>query len=392
MAITFFAAEVVKKDEILHEHTVIVSDSGEIEFLGPDAESPDHKGQKINLRGKFLTPGFIEQHIHGGYGLSLFDDDNDASRLRKFSLDIVQSGVTGFLAGIFSDDHNGYLRKLKAYSRAFTAGLPGAEGLGFFIESSYINPECRGSSNPEWYYAPTLEHVKDYVKTASGWLKIMVIAPEMDKDGETARYLKHEGVTVSLGVTACDYDMARDALATTHTNIDHLFNNFKVFHHRKPGAVGAVLSTERPITCELITDMFHVHPGVVKIVYRCLGKERIVIVSDGMMATGLGDGVFTMGDSREITVKDYCVTLPDGTISASASPLNRNVRLAIQEARIPFLDAIQMVTLNPAKAIGIADRVGSIEVGKDANLVVIDEEINVFMTMIKGQIHYFNMN
>lgn len=386
MATTFYSASVITPKEILPWSTVVVDDNGKISYVGPDDQAPNITGPRINLRGKYLAPGFIEQHVHGGYGVE-FSTRFDGSKLAHYSAEIVKNGITGFLAGVLGNNHQDNLDVLEMYSKAFIQGLPGAEPLGFFMECVCVNPRRHGSAPESILYWPTLNQVKELVKAADGWMKMFVVAPEMPGAETIARYLCSENVIVSLGITAADYDTAKKALDTTHTNIDHICNNHETFHHRKPGTVGAALSTNRPITCEVITDMFHLHPATITMIIRCLGIDRVVFVSDGGKPTGLPDGIYDVLEGT-ITVKDYQIVLPDGTIASSASPLNRDVRLAMQQCGLTYQEAIQAVTLNPARALGFANRLGSISIGKDASLVVIDEDVNVYMTIIKGRILY----
>lgn len=391
MAIAFTSGVVFTPTKVLKESTVIVSDMGEIIFIGPDATAPKIAGKKINLRGKILAPGFIDQHVHGGHGLNFLDDDPKGKRLEQYSLDTVQNGIVAFLTGLVPKDPNALVKKMDEYVTVFEKGLPGAEGLGFFLEGPYMNPDFmkkRSSVAKEFLYTPSLEETMKFIDTGKGWVKLITIAPDIENGMEIARLFRKAGAVISLGGTECSYDVAKVALQKYHTNIDHIFNGFDPFHHRTPGAVGAALSCDSNITCEINTDMFHVHPAGVIITMRCFGMDRMIIVTDGMLATGLPDGIFRRKDGREVTVKDHKVTLPDGTIASSASPMNRNIKLVVEKTGIALHESIQMATLNPARALGISDRLGSIAIGKDASLVVIDEDVNIYLTMVNGKIVY----
>lgn len=385
MKTIFHSAKVIKDDHIMDDITVIISESGKIEFIGNDKTAPKTNGRKINVRGKYLSPGFIDQHVHGGFGYSFSDDEVTHRALSDYSEKTTKYGITGFLAGLVPNDRDLFKHRIAEYADCFSKGLSGAEGLGLFLEGPFMETKASGCTKKEWIYTPTIKEAEEYIEYSRKWIRLVTVAPEIPNSFTIASLFRQNGITVSLGITYCDYELGKKALETNHTNIDHIFNNFKAFHHRAPGAVGAALSTDKPITCEINTDMVHVHPAAVQIVFRCIGTDRTIIVSDGNNATGLSDGKYTF-IGEDVIVKNYLTRTSDGTIAGGSSPLNRNIRLAIKECRISFVEAIKMVTENPAKALGLSDRVGSISVGKDANLVVIDEKIDVYLTMVKGRI------
>jgi N-acetylglucosamine-6-phosphate deacetylase len=194
------------------------------------------------------------------------------------------------------------------------------------------------------------------------------------------------GVVVSLGHSDSDYDAASAALRGNFTHVTHTFNAQRGFSQREPGVFGAVLASD-DVTAELIADTVHVHPGAMKVLVRCLGTDRVVLITDAIPAAGLADGNYDLV-GNEVVVKDGRATLLDGTIAGSTAGLNECVRHMNQEVGVALPKAVQMASLNPARAMGFADRLGSIAVGKDASLVVIDEDVNVYLAMVKGKVVY----
>jgi len=189
---------------------------------------------------------------------------------------------------------------------------------------------------------------------------------------------------VALGHTNTDYAQASAALRGNFTHVTHSFNAQRGFGQREPGVFGAILSSDH-VSAELIADTIHVHPGAMKVLLRCLGTERVVLITDAMAGAGLPDGQYDLV-GQKTTVRDGRVTLDDGTLAGSTATLNQCVRNAHHEAGVTLAQAVQMASLNPARAMSLADRLGSIAVGKDASLAVVDENVNVYMTFVRGEL------
>jgi N-acetylglucosamine-6-phosphate deacetylase len=254
------------------------------------------------------------------------------------------------------------------------------------LEGPFLNKQRKGAFNPNWLRMPSLNEAEAFVKAGKGWIRQMTLAPELPGALEIAAYFRAAGILVSLGHTDTDYETASAALKGNFTHVTHTFNAQSGFHHRKPGVFGAIL-TSNEITAELIADTVHAHPGAMKILVRCLGTDRIVLITDAMPGAGLPDGVYNLV-GLEVTVKDGHANLADGTIAGSTVLLNQCVRNVNQLVGVPFHEAVKMASLNPARAMGLSNRLGSIAVGKEANLVVLDRDANVNMTMVKGHIVY----
>jgi N-acetylglucosamine-6-phosphate deacetylase len=192
-----------------------------------------------------------------------------------------------------------------------------------------------------------------------------------------------------MGHTNTDYETASNALKGDYQHVTHTFNAQRGFNHRAPGVLGAVLASDG-ITAELIADTVHVHPAAMKVLMRCLGSDRVVAITDAMAGCGFGDGIYELG-GYEVHVNDGRATLANGTIAGSVAKLNSCVANLITHVGVPLPEAVNMASLNPARALGIDDRLGSIEPGKDASLIVIDEAINVSFAMVKGQVVFNQM-
>jgi len=212
----------------------------------------------------------------------------------------------------------------------------------------------------------------------------MTLAPELPHAAEVASHFRKAGVTTALGHSNTNYETASAALEGDFTHVTHTFNAQSNFSHRAPGVMGAVMASQK-ITGELIGDGVHVHPGAMKILFRCLGCERISLITDAIPGAGLADGEYNL-IGQHVTVLNGKATLDDGTIAGSTAQLNQCVNNMQQWTEASLAEAVQMASLIPARVIGLEKEMGSLEVGKLANLIVIDEEVNVYLTMVRGNI------
>ncbi len=380
-----YFANIVTPTEVI-EHGAVAISEGNIVYVGAMENAPHHCEYRLELRGKYLAPGFIDMHDHGGTGISFENTSNLHQDLQTYSQWVVSTGVTNYLCSIAAPDSKTLVEKINRYVDVFKQGVEGAQPIGLHLEGPFLNKQKKGAFDPAWLRMPSLEEAQSYIKAGKGWIYQMTLAPELPGAQEIAALLRSEGILVSLGHTDSDYETASAALKGNFTHVTHTFNAQSGFHHRRPGVFGAIFTSDE-ITAELIADTVHAHPGAMKILVRCLGTDRIVLITDAMPGAGLPDGIYDLVGLK-VTVKDGHANLPDGTIAGSTVLLNQCVRNVNQLVGVSFPDAVKMASLNPARTMGLADRLGSIAVGKEANLVVLDQDANVFMTMVKGQIVY----
>jgi N-acetylglucosamine-6-phosphate deacetylase len=390
MSITLNYTTIYTPDRALEKAALVVGEDGQIEYIGPMDDAPRTLGQVLDLRGRIVIPGMIDVHVHGGKGIDLgvthTRPETLEQDLRAYSGWVVENGVTGFLCGILLPDAEATLDMIRAYADLFDENLPGAEALGIFMEGPFLNPEMKGAIDPAWLHDPTLEEAQAYLDAGRGWIRQIAIAPELPNAYEVASLFRKAGVVVALGHSTATYDQARDALNGPWTHITHTFNKLTGLHHRKPGTVGAILESEE-ITTELIADTIHVHPAVMRILLRCVGRERICLISDATQFAGVPDGEYEIYNTKVI-VRDGWARIPAGNLAGSTVTLNTCVRNMNQVVGVSLQEAVQMATLNPARAMGFANRLGSLRVGRPANLAVIDNDANVYLTLVDGQIVY----
>ena len=389
MATTLYYTNIFTPTDTIERGAVVISDDGKIAYVGVAENAPQVDGKKIDLRNRYVVPGFIDVHVHGGHGISFGYSGNAAEELRSYSEWIAHTGVTGYLCSLAAPDAQSLVEMVTSFADALEAGVPGAEPLGIHLEGPFLNKEKKGAFNPAWLRMPATQEVEAVLRAGRGTIRQITLAPELPGAMEVAARCRAEGVVVSLGHTNSDYETAGSVLKGNFTHVTHTFNAQRGFHHREPGVFGAILTSDE-VSSELIADNVHAHYGAMKVLVRCLGTDRVVLITDAMPGAGLPDGVFDLVGFK-VTVKDGQATLPDGTIAGSTVSMNRCVRNANQLVGVPLRDAVKMASLNPARAMGFAHRLGSIAVGKDASLVVIDEQVNVYLTMVKGQVVYSNL-
>jgi N-acetylglucosamine-6-phosphate deacetylase len=332
-----------------------------------------------------VIPGLIDCHTHGGIGVT-FGSGDASDVLNRYSTWAASGGVTGFLCSLLAPDINTLIELVKAYVEVMQGPLPGAEALGIHLEGPFLNPERKGAFTPSWLRSPAVEEARAVLEAGQGWIRQATLAPELPGAEEVAVLFRKAGVVVALGHSNADYETARRALGGNFSHVTHTYNAQSGFDRRRPGVVGAVLSSDR-VTAELIADTLHVHPAAMKVLVRCLGKDRVVLITDAMAGAGLPDGDYQL-IGVSIRVQDGKATLPDGTLAGSTATLIQCVCNLSREAGIPLVQAVRMASLNPARLLGLSRRLGRLAPGKDANLSVIDLDGNVFMTMVKGKIVY----
>lgn len=338
--------------------------------------------EEIDARGLYVLPGFIDLHIHGGGGHDVMGKCFGA--LNEISKTLAKEGVTSFLPTTMTTSHENLLAVTESVRKAMERGTEGAEILGVHLEGPYVNPQRAGGQPPGFMRLPSIEEVKQYIYASGGKVKILSLAPEMEGALDLVRFLDREGIVAAIGHSDASYEETLAAAQAGLRQATHTFNAMGEFHHREPGALGAVLTLDS-ITAEVIADGVHVHPASIKILTKCKGYEKVVVISDAIMGMGAPDGEYQLG-GRRIIVQNGASRFEDGGIAGSAMSVGNGVKNLIRWLDLELPQIIQMATFNPARAIGEEGRKGSLEVGKDADIIICDQELNVKMAMVRGQV------
>ena len=342
------------------------------------------KAVDVDYGDNRILPGFIDIHCHGAYEF----DTNYAEEegLRNWAKNIVGEGVTSFLATTITQGEDVLTKAVANVAKVMEEGYEGAEILGIHFEGPYLDMKYKGAQPEEHIVKPTIEQFERYQAAAKGNIRYITMATETDEDFALTRYLADHGVVVSIGHSAATYEQACMAYANGATSMTHVYNGMTPFNHRANGLVGAAFRL-RTMYGEVICDGNHSTTAALNMYFMSKGPDYAIMVSDALMAKGTPIG------SRHIFGGNEILIYPDGSahltkidsLAGSTLKLNDGLRILIEEAMVPVNYAINACTLNPANCIGIADRKGSIRVGKDADLVVLDKNYAVLQTYCMGQ-------
>ena len=330
----------------------------------------------IDTAGAYVAPGFVNVHIHGCDGADTMDEDADA--LGKIAAFQARTGVTSFLPTTMTCAYDAVERALDRIRRAMTEKPHGARILGAHMEGPFISPAKKGAQDEQYILPPTFARIASYRDV----IKIITVAPEMIVEEDFIESCCKSGIIVSLGHTAADYETACAAIASGASHITHLCNAMTGLNHRKPGMLGAALDTDA--NCELIVDNVHVHPAMQRIIYAAKRGAHIIPITDSMRACGLSDGVSELGGQR-VYVKGTLATLADGTIAGSVLCMNDGLRILRENLGIAIPAIVEMATRTPAEELGVYGELGSLSVGKYADIAIFDEEFRIRRTIVGGR-------
>ena len=332
----------------------------------------------IDAKNLYISPGFIDIHIHGSGGFDTMDGDINA--LEKISKTIAAYGTTSFLPTTMTMEKSHIIKALDTIKKAMsTETKNGANILGVHLEGPFINPIFKGAQNSEYIIEPDYEFIKNYLDI----IKIITMAPEIKGSFDFMDLIKQNSSAVlSIGHSNATYEEAMEAIERGISHSTHIFNAMTPLHHRNPGVVGAVFNSE--ITCELIADKIHVHPELFRFLIKAVGENRICLITDSMRAGCMKDGCYDLG-GQSVIVKDGSARLSDGQLAGSVLTLNLAVKNFFESTDYPLNKIVNMVSINPAKVIGFENQKGSIEKGKDADIILFDKEISIKSVFIEGK-------
>ena len=367
---------------------MVLIEGASIIAVGQPQEVPLPAGTTIlDVRDKIVVPGFVDTHTHGRDG-EYFGEDADTTR--RLCGTVTCTGVASLLPTLASMLPVHYTLEMILERIANVHGLmaedgTGAEILGIHLEGPYLSgaDAVKGSQRPENQRRPSVHELRQMDEAAEGSLRKMSIAPELDGALDVIRELARLNVVPSAGHSAATYEQTLEAVGAGLCCATHVFNGMLPLHHRNPGLLGAVLTNDE-INAELIADGQHVSVPAMQVLLRCKGVDRVHLITDNTPWAGLADGIYRDGE-RTVVKADNRAYVVGGTLVGSVAPMNHCVRNMVRGVGCSLADAVRMASLNPAQVVDVAGRKGSLEPGKDADLVVIDEDVNVYVTMVKGR-------
>jgi N-acetylglucosamine-6-phosphate deacetylase len=357
---------------------------GVIEAIGPRADITLPSGaSEISASGQTAIPGFIDVHIHGAGGHDVMEGTEQA--MAAVANMLASHGTTSFLATTVTASPDDTCRGVEGIARYITqqfgAAQPRAEVLGIHYEGPFISKVRRGVHPAEWVQLPSADLLQRFLHAAAGNARILTIAPEVLGAVPCIRAARDAGVVVAMGHTDATYEQARAGIALGVRHAVHVYNAMRPFSHRDSGVIGAVL-TSSEVTAELIADGVHVEEAAMRILLQAKGAGRVILISDGLSATGMPDGKYMLGQ-LEVTVSGGICRNSEGKLAGSTLTLDRALRNVVALG-VPLQDAVRMLTANPAKLLGIEFKKGALRTGSDADIVLLDENLQVTNVWTRG--------
>lgn len=368
---------------ILTEHRLIshgwlLVEDGRIAAVSEGNPPDSLTAPMLDAQGSILAPGFVDVHVHGALGVETMDATQDA--LQTMSRFFAQNGVTSYLPTTLTASGSAITNALHAIRDHVDDGT-GATILGAHLEGPYLNVEKCGAQHPQHIRLAERDEAMEWLDL--GVIRLAAVAPELKANHWFIRECVRRGIAVSIAHTSATYEQAVAAFDMGISQVTHTYNAMTPLHHRDPGVVGAALADERVI-CEIICDLLHVHTGAIRTLVNARGSDHIAIITDAMAAAGMPDGEYALGD-HTVTKRGGRVTLADGTLAGSVARYNDTVRNMMQVTGKPFTDIWRMTSLTPARAIHQSHLRGSIAIGKIADLIVVDDAVQVEHVVVGGK-------
>jgi N-acetylglucosamine-6-phosphate deacetylase len=351
-----------------------------IAAMGQGESPPGAGGDVLVADGLVALPGFVDLHVHGAVGADVMDADPEG--LRRMARFYAGHGVTAWLPTTMTAGAPDIERALEAVRAVAGPVEGGATILGAHLEGPYLSPARAGAQDESWIRVADRAEATRLLDT--GVVRLLAVAPEIDGNHWLIGAATARGVTVSAGHTDATYDQTLAAVQAGVRHVTHAFNAMRPLGHREPGVLGAALTVPE-LRCELVADNVHVHPAAMRLLVKAKGAGGVVLVSDAVRATGLPDGAYTVGDRPAIHMGG-AIRLADGTLAGSVLTLDRALRNLQSATGRPLAELWPAASRNAAKAIGVDDAKGSLEPGKDADLVLLDPALEVVVTVAEGSI------
>jgi N-acetylglucosamine-6-phosphate deacetylase len=368
--------------QVLEKGTVIIEGGKIVEVKESFDPTEGSEATVIDAAGKTVAPGFVDIHVHGGAGHDTMDATPQA--IQGMARFFASHGVTGFLPTTVTASKEAILGAIENAALCQRKHTGGAQVLGVHVEGPYISHSKPGAQ-PVQSIRPA--DPNEYCEFFA-WdnIRLITLAPEIPENQELIAYAVQQGATVAIGHSAASYDEVLTAVRLGLSHSAHTFNGMGGLHHREPGTVGGVLTCDE-ITAEVIADNIHIHPAVIKLLVRAKGVERTVLMTDAIRAAGMPDGTYELG-GQLVIVKEGVARIATGSLAGSTLTMDRAVRNAMAATGIPLAKALQMASYNPAQVIGMEREKGSLEPGKDADIILLDDELRVLLTMVIGEMVY----
>lgn len=385
-----FNGRIITPYRMINNGSILVED-GKIADIS-EGRLPVSECTTIDAKGLYVSPGFIDIHTHGGGGFDFMDGTVEA--YLGAAIEHAKHGTTALVPTTVTSTKESLKETFEIYKKAKASKNKGAALLGLHLEGPYFSMEQRGAQDPRYIKNPEREEYEKILSWSDDIIRWSA-APELDGAMEFGRFLKEKNILPSIGHSNAIYEEVIEAFENGYTHITHLYSGMsgvrRINAYRYAGVIESAFLIDE-MTVEIIADGAHLPSSLLKLIYKIKGPDKIALVTDSMRAAGMPEGESILGgirDGQKVIVEDGVAKLPDRTAFAgSVATADRLVRTMINIAEVPLIDAVRMMTTTPAKIMKIDDRKGSIVVGKDADLVIFDEDINIQTTMVEGEVVY----
>jgi N-acetylglucosamine-6-phosphate deacetylase len=382
MHLTAFVNARIVFETRVHDGCVIVRD-GTIAGVHIGACPIPHDADVVDCGGRYLAPGLIDVHVHGGGGHSLMTDDPD--EVQAYARWVARHGVTGFLISTSGRDHGEIVRRLEALAPVVGWEPGAARVLGFHLEGPYINKARKGAFPAPWLRAPDVDEYWELVAASDKQVRQVTLAPELPGGDTLIEAVLASGAVAAIGHTDASYDEAMRAFDLGATHVTHCFNAMRPFAHRDPGCLAAIMARDG-VTAELIGDGAHVDYAAARVLLRAKEAQNIVLVTDGMTLAGTDDGDADWEGQRIRVEGGKAVRVADNTIIGGVITLDQTMRNAVKHLGVPLETAVAMASTQPARAMRLGDRYGAIAPGLAADFALLNDDLDVHQTYVGGHI------
>jgi N-acetylglucosamine-6-phosphate deacetylase len=384
-----YNGRILTPDRILPKGTIVIKEGRIAEISEGDVPIAD--AYEINAEGKYIAPGFIDIHVHGGGGYDFMDGHESA--FLKIAEMHARYGTTSMVPTTLSSDKAGILQTLSVYEAANRNNMQGAQFLGMHLEGPYFAMNQRGAQDPRYIRDPDPEEYEDIIRQSAA-IRRWSAAPELKGALAFGRYLRSKGILAAVAHTDAIYEEVVAAQENGYSLITHLYSGMSGVTRRNAFRYAGVIESAYllDLDVEVIADGIHLPAPLLKLAYKIKGPDKIVLITDAMRAAGMPPGESMLGSLEsglKVIVEDGVAKLPDrSAFAGSVATADRLVRTMIQLADVPLPEAVRMITATPAAIMKVDDRKGSLVRGKDADVVIFDEDITIETTIIKGKIVY----
>ena len=364
----------------IFQEKVIGIENGQIRVL-PQGQQPEDGAKVYNAEGKKVVPGFIDVHSHGAVGVDV--NAATAEELEKIGHFMATQGTTSWICSVLTDTKEQTLWCIDEFKKHKEMEGNGANLLGIHLEGPFLAKEFKGAMPEHLLRDADVELLKEYQEAAEGDIRYLTVSPEIDGIVDAIPEIKDLGIVVAIGHSGADYDTSMKAIENGAASCTHIFNAMKLLHQHFPAIMGAALESD--IYCEAICDGRHLHPGVVRLLLKTKGLDKVVAITDSIMAAGLPDGNYKLGVNDVVVVEGDAKLASNGVRAGSTLTTGQALKNIMAFTGRPLEEVLKLLTENPAKLIGVFDKKGSIAEGKDADIVVLDEENQVTDTFVMGK-------